>query len=147
MHQTKSAVAQRSKPAGAFVLGVLVLALNIAMLIGAERYFPTRGAAVEWLAGCLAAERAAGRRVLVGFDFPFGYPAGFAEAVTGEPRALALWAHLASLLRDDPATNANNRFEVAAALNAARPGPGPFWGNGLAQELPDRGASIAPLPF
>jgi molybdopterin molybdotransferase len=104
---------------------------------GGESYFPTRGGAIGWLARFLAEERAGGRRVLVGFDFPFGYPAGFAAAVTGEARALAIWAHLAALVRDDVDTNANNRFAVAATLNAALPEPGPFWGNGLAQDFPD----------
>ena len=47
---------------------------------------------MRWLADLLAAERAAGRRVLAGFDFPFGYPRGFAAALTGRAEALALWA-------------------------------------------------------
>ena len=40
--------------------------------------------ALAWLADHLADERAAGRRVLAGFDFPFGYPRGFAAALTGQ---------------------------------------------------------------
>lgn len=40
-----------------------------------------RAAAVEQLATMLAALSAEGRRSLVGFDFPFGYPAGFAAAL------------------------------------------------------------------
>ncbi len=95
-----------------------------------ERYFSTRFAAMGWLAELIAAERAEGRRVLAGFDFPFGYPAGFAGAVTGSNSALALWEHLAGRVTDGP-DNANNRFEAAAALNAGLPGAGPFWGNGL----------------
>lgn len=36
----KSAVAQRLKPAGAAGIGVLILGLNVAMLIGAQRFYP-----------------------------------------------------------------------------------------------------------
>lgn len=46
-------------------------------------YHRTRAAATETLAQLFEAERAAGRRVLAGFDFPFAYPKGFAEALTG----------------------------------------------------------------
>ncbi|MEO0999465.1 MAG: molybdenum cofactor synthesis domain-containing protein [Pseudomonadota bacterium] len=99
-------------------------------------YFRTRAAAMGWLAAALAAARAEGRRVLVGFDFPFGYPAGFAGAVTGRAEALALWSWLAARVADD-AENANNRFDVAAAINARLPGIGPFWGRPASRDLPD----------
>jgi hypothetical protein len=36
----KSAVAQRLKPAGAATIGLLVLGLNVAMLIGMQRFYP-----------------------------------------------------------------------------------------------------------
>src|SRR5437762_12862436 len=39
---------------------------------------PTRHAAKGLLADMLAGASARGERVVVGFDFPFGYPAGFA---------------------------------------------------------------------
>ena len=39
---------------------------------------PTRQAAKVLLADWLAAAVERGERVLIGFDFPFGYPAGFA---------------------------------------------------------------------
>lgn len=99
-------------------------------------YYRTRAAAMAFVADLLAGERASGRRVLAGFDFPFGYPRGFAEAVTGRPTALALWRHLAERIVDGP-DNANNRFQVAAALNAHLPGIGPFWGRPAAVALPD----------
>jgi precorrin-8X/cobalt-precorrin-8 methylmutase len=69
-------------------------------------------------------------RVLVGFDFAFGYPAGFARAagLEGAPAWRSTWRHLVGALDDRP-DNTNNRFEVAAALNErVGPGPGPFWG-------------------
>lgn len=74
----------------------------------------------------------AGRRVLVGFDFPFGYPRGLAAALGHRGAASDAWRHvwttLAREIRDGP-DNANNRFEVAAALNArVSRGYGPFFG-------------------
>ena len=68
----------------------------------------------------------AGKRVLVGFDFPYGYPRGFADLVApGDgPPWRRTWDLLARLVRDER-DNANNRFDVAAELNVAG---GPFWG-------------------
>ncbi|EAU47125.1 molybdopterin-binding protein [Salipiger bermudensis] len=90
-------------------------------------YHRTRHDATETLAMLFEAERAAGRRVLAGFDFPFGYPRGFAEAVSGEADPLTLWRALSDRIEDAP-DNANNRFAVAAGLNDVFPGIGPFWG-------------------
>ena len=90
-------------------------------------YERTRHEALDRLAGLIAGELDAGRRVLVGLDFPFGYPAGLAERLTGVASALALWDWLAERIEDGP-DNDNNRYAVAAAINAAYPGIGPFWG-------------------
>jgi molybdopterin molybdotransferase len=98
------------------------------------RYFRNRALAEGWLTEFLSGEVAAGRRVLAGFDFPFGYPAGFAAAVTGRADPLALWDWLEARLEDTP--EANTRFDLAARLNAATPGTGPFWGNGLKRDIP-----------
>lgn len=68
-------------------------------------------------------------RTLLAVDFSLGYPAGTARALglTGLPWA-ATWDLLATLVRDGE-RNENNRFEVAAQLNARiGNGPGPFWG-------------------
>jgi hypothetical protein len=72
------------------------------------------------------------RRVLLGVDMPYGFPAGFARLAglhdAGTASWWRTWCHLAASIVDTP-DNANNRFDVAAALNAAiGPGPGPFWG-------------------
>ncbi|MDE0103050.1 MAG: hypothetical protein OXN89_11780 [Bryobacterales bacterium] len=90
-------------------------------------YVRTRHEALDRLAGLIAGELDADRRVLVGFDFPFGYPAGVAQRLTGKASALTLWGWLAERIKDGP-DNANNRYDVAAAVNAAYPGVGPFWG-------------------
>lgn len=70
-----------------------------------------------------------GDRVLAGFDFPFGYPAGFAArlGLAGTPWR-AVWDEVARLIEDD-ANNRNNRFEVGALLNRrVSGGRFPFWG-------------------
>lgn len=76
-----------------------------------------------------------GQRLLIGFDFPMGYPTGFAARLTGQPQARAVWAWLAARLQDD-ASNRNNRFEVAAEINREF-GGGPFWGRPAGLALPD----------
>lgn len=96
-------------------------------------YLRNRQVAEAWIADTLQIERAAGRRVMVGFDFPFGYPRGFARAVAGTDDPLALWDWLADRIEDAP--KANNRFDVAGAINLALGGNGPFWGNGLKREI------------
>ncbi|MDE0330507.1 MAG: hypothetical protein OXL41_01440 [Nitrospinae bacterium] len=90
-------------------------------------YARTRHDAVERLATLIETELDADRRVLIGFDFPFGYPAGVAAHLTGEASAFALWDWLASRI-EDAEDNANNRFEVAEEINRTYSGIGPFWG-------------------
>ncbi|MEM9636684.1 MAG: hypothetical protein AAGA94_03500, partial [Pseudomonadota bacterium] len=97
------------------------------------RYLRNRGLAEAWLGEFFEAERAAGRRVLAGFDFPFGYPAGFAAAVTGQDDPFALWDWLETRIEDAPA--ANNRFDLAAEINLQVGGQGPFWFNGLKRDI------------
>ena len=97
------------------------------IVVASPEYARTRQEALDRLARLIAGELHAGRQVLVGFDFPFGYPAGVAERLTGKASALALWDWLAERIEDGP-DNDNNRYAVAAAINAAYPGIGPFWG-------------------
>lgn len=69
-------------------------------------------------------------RVLMGADVSYGYPRGFAAAagLDGVAPWRATWDHLAAALHDDE-YNRNDRFEVAAALNArVSDGAGPLWG-------------------
>ncbi len=98
-------------------------------------YARTRHCALQRLARLIAEELDSGRRLLVGFDFPFGYPKGVAARLTGEACALTLWDWLAERIKDEPDNsikdepdNNNNRFDVAAEINAAYPGCGPCWG-------------------
>ncbi len=73
-----------------------------------------------------------GDRVLLGFDFSMGYPAGTAAAlgldIDTVPPWKAMHNHLASKLKDKP-DNSNARFAIAAGMNfKISKGPFPFWG-------------------
>lgn len=100
----------------------------------ASVYHRNRAVAGNWLVDLFADELAAGRRVFAGFDFPFGYPQGFATRVTGSSDPLVLWDWFAAYLEDAP--KRNNRFDLAGGLNALFPGTGPFWFNGLPKDIP-----------
>ena len=90
----------------------------------------TRHAATERLANVLNKIARDGDRVLVGFDFPFGYPTGTAArlGMPGLP-----WRHMWQAIADDlddAPDNSNNRIDVAERLNKKLSGePFPFWGN------------------
>lgn len=87
----------------------------------APDYFRTRRAAERRIAD-LAAD--AGGPVLLGFDFPFGCPAG-SGLCGGRPFAERLLGMI-----EDGCDGRNNRFEVADRLNNEinHGGVGPFWG-------------------
>ncbi len=95
---------------------------------------PTRRVAEDRLAGLL--DDAEGDRTLLGVDFSLGYPAGTAAALglDGTPWR-AMWTVLDAEI-DDDGGNRNNRFRVAADLNALVDGPGPFWGRPAGRRLP-----------
>lgn len=104
-------------------------------------YARTRADAMARIEAILQDALDKGDRVLAGFDFPFGYPTGFTTALTGQASAPAVWDWLSTHIEDGN-DNANNRFNVAKALNRRFPGIGPFWGcpTALADtDLPDRG--------
>lgn len=98
----------------------------------------TRAEAMALIEAALIEARGRGERVMVGFDFVFGYPAGAAEALTGTPGWESLWATLAARVEDGP-DNRSNRFEVAAALNDGLGVPH-YWGHPQGREY----AGLAP---
>ncbi|SEM56326.1 molybdopterin-guanine dinucleotide biosynthesis protein B [Gemmobacter aquatilis] len=97
----------------------------------AEYYHRSRDSAEAALRALIAQPG----RWLIGFDFPMGYPQGFAARLTGHSGAPAIWHWLADRITDAP-DNRNNRFTVAAAINRQF-GAGPFWGRPAALALPD----------
>lgn len=91
---------------------------------------PTRAEAKVRLEQLLTTAVEAGERMLVGFDFPFGYPDGFAQqlGLTRTPPWRAIWDAITAELKEDD-KNGNNRFSVGAAFNQRISGEAfPFWG-------------------
>jgi len=92
----------------------------------------TRLKAREFLEDMVGKLTKRGDRVLLGFDFSLGYPAGTAEALglklDGKAPWQAMHEHLAMKLKDKP-DNSNARYAIAAGMNyAISKGPFPFWG-------------------
>lgn len=88
----------------------------------------TRAAARDRIAELFVGRQEAGQKVLAGFDFPFGYPKGFARALGLKGAAWrATWDEVDRLIQDGE-DNVNNRFDVGAGLNRRLGRPGPFWG-------------------
>lgn len=112
-------------------------------------YMRNRQVAEAWLAERFEAELVAGRRVCAGFDFPFGYPEGVAQHLTGREDALALWDWFEARVEDAP--TANNRFDLAGEINSMLDGIGPFWGNGRpnhdVEHLPRKGRARTNTQF
>jgi precorrin-8X/cobalt-precorrin-8 methylmutase len=100
---------------------------------GAERLVEnphTRHAAKNLLGDLLSHAAARGERVLLGFDFPFGYPVGFARrlGLNGTSPWRAVWDEIASRLNDEE-NNKNDRFVLAAEFNRRVSNDAfPFWG-------------------
>ena len=93
---------------------------------------PTRLKAREMIAGLAERFAARGDRVLIGFDFALGYPAGTAAAASLTKQGVepwqAMYRHLSGKVREKE-DNSNTRFAIAAGLNyAMTKGPLPFWG-------------------
>lgn len=117
-----------------------------------ETYCRTRAAATAHVRLRLRDLVARGLRVLVGFDVPYGYPAGFAACLglDGQAPWRAVWDLLAERIADT-AANENNRFAVAAELNReVGGGPGPFWGcppSRASPSLPSGRSGLFTFPF
>jgi hypothetical protein len=105
----------------------------------------SRTEAISLIHSLLADEISSKRRILLSFDFAYGYPVDFGaalQAATGKSdRELpwaTVWQYLSEEIKDDEGTasgakptNRSNRFEVANRVNAllsTAPGTaGPFW--------------------
>ncbi len=94
------------------------------------RYFRTRHACIDYVKQKLQRLLQQEMRVLVGWDFCFGYPKGLGKALKRKkkPAWKSIWKLLDRLILDDE-DNTNNRFTVGAELNRRISlGSGPFWG-------------------
>ncbi len=116
-----------AKPCRDAIWWAIARAKSRNVMVEVPEYARGRHNAIERLAAIVTAERTANRRVLLGFDLPFGFPAGVAKHLTGSANALKLWDWLDKRIKDNKDNN-NNRFEVAGEINQTYPGVGPFWG-------------------
>jgi len=143
-----SSVPSSAKPAAdAIWLGVRLDGLGEQ----SEIYFRTRHECVIYLRGLLIDLVSKGLRVLVGYDFDFGFPRGFAEALgcTDEEPWRYTWQHLTSRINDQD-DNRNNRFEVAGWMNDAVRGDnavGPLWGKPAKLQLSSVSAKSPGFPY
>lgn len=116
---------------GADSIWIGVLKRDVRFRLAFESYNPpTRAEAEKRLNAVLDDLKKRGERALVGFDFPLGFPRGFAPALklTGEPAWRAVWDQLDRMVKDK-ADNTNNRFGVGSEINRRLTGgPFPFWG-------------------
>ncbi|MEM1375372.1 MAG: molybdopterin-binding protein [Pseudomonadota bacterium] len=111
-------------------------------------YVPDREAALGTLTNMLA-ERPAGERILLGFDFPFAFPAGFAARLTGQDDPRAVWSWFDARISD--LKDGRDRIDAAAEANDLFEGDGPFWFNPFERtrphpSIPARGMKTRPLP-
>ena len=98
---------------------------------------PTRAKALEELTDLLGRCLKRGDRVLMGVDFPLGFPAGTSDTLKlkGDAPWRSIRDFLLKEMKDKP-DNANNRFSLAAQMNRRMSdGPFPFWGCSKKDEL------------
>lgn len=105
-----------------------------------ETYCRTRQSAFDHVLGRLLHHTKCKRRILIGFDFPYGYPRNFGRALGFRNDHVSwrnIWTELSSRLVDH-CDNANNRFSVASELNKliSDGRQGPFWGCPSGQATP-----------
>ncbi|MGB9390912.1 MAG: hypothetical protein WCB70_13140 [Xanthobacteraceae bacterium] len=125
----------------------------------------SRTEAIELIEPVLERAIRSKQRVLLCFDFAYGYPVDFAaalQAATGKSDRdlpwVTLWQYLSEHVKDDEGTapgakpsNRSNRFEVANRINAllstAPDAAGPFWCASPASAYPYIPQRRPPEPF
>jgi hypothetical protein len=120
-----------SKPTtGADSIWIGVLKKNVRFQLAFEAFNPpTRAEAQALVEKKLADLARRNDRVLLGFDFPLGFPRGTAAALKleGAPWRAVL-DFVAREIKEKP-DNTNNRFQVGAKMNRLMTGEAfPFWG-------------------
>lgn len=120
------------KPAtGADSIWIGVMKRNVRFQLSYESFNPPTRKEAEAMLGKLLGDFAKrGEKVLLGLDFPLGFPEGTAAALklqTGP--AWAAMLHFVAAEIKDKADNSNNRFQVGAKMNRLMTGEAfPFWG-------------------
>ena len=124
-----SAAAKPTTGADSIWIGVLKRDIRFRMAFESFNP-PTRAEAEKRLTLILDDLKKRGERALLGFDFPLGFPRGFAAALKlpGEQPWRAVWDQLDKMVKDK-ADNTHNRFGVGSEVNRRiTGGPFPFWG-------------------
>jgi hypothetical protein len=121
-----------SKPTtGVDSVWIGVLKRDVRFRMAFESYNPsTRGEAEKRLTLILDDLKKRSERALIGFDFPLGFPRGFAAALKlpGDEAWRSAWDQVDKMVKDK-IDNTNNRFGVASEINRRLTGgPFPFWG-------------------
>lgn len=116
-----------------------------------ETYHRTRQSAIDHVLGRLIHHKNLNRRVLIGFDFPYGYPQHTAQVLgfsDGQNAWCNIWAELSSRITDND-SNESNRFSVASDLNRiiSNGRQGPFWGCPPKQATQHLGTKSPGFPF
>ncbi len=92
--------------------------------------YPTRTCVRKYLKSIMKEATEKNHRLLIGFDFPFGYPANAYSKFCFKD--YNNWYSLSQFIHDkitDTDKNKNNRFDVASDFNKCFPdNNGPFWG-------------------
>ena len=137
-----SAAAKPTTGANSIWIGMLIKDARLNLKFQAKNP-STRFEARQFLQDIIARLHARGDKVLLGFDFPLGYPKGTAAALGlhgGAPnKAAPPWASIHDLLttkvKEKP-DNFNARYALAASLNyTITGGPAPFWGAGSVKDV------------
>ena len=126
-----SAAAKPVTGANSIWIGIAARDVRLKMVFTAANP-DTRVKATALIKDIIAKLNGRGDRVLLGFDFSLGYPAGTAQALKLDLSERAPWQAmhelLASKFKDRP-DNSNSRFAIAAGFNyTISQGPFPFWG-------------------
>ncbi|MBL8559842.1 MAG: cobalamin biosynthesis protein CbiG [Hyphomonadaceae bacterium] len=120
-----------SKPTtGPDSIWIGVLKKNVRFQLAFEAHNPpTRAEALALLEKTIGDLQRRNDRILLGFDFPLGFPAGTAAALKLKGDAWsAMLDFVTAEMRDKP-DNTNNRFQVGAKMNRLMTDSAfPFWG-------------------
>lgn len=120
-----------SKPTtGPDSIWIGVLKKNVRFQLAFEAHNPpTRAEALALLEKTIADLQRRNDRILIGFDFPLGFPEGSAAALKLKGDAWSAMLDFVSAEMRDKPDNTNNRFQVGAKMNRLMTNSAfPFWG-------------------
>jgi hypothetical protein len=120
-----------SKPTtGTDSIWIGILKKNVRFQLAFEAHNPaTRAEALALLEKTIADLQRRNDRILLGFDFPLGFPEGTAAALKLKGDAWSAMIDFVSAEMRDKPDNTNNRFQVGAKMNRLMTNSAfPFWG-------------------